>query len=247
MSPDNRTHRGAHPEDHTLFAPDQLERLRLATLELSWLLSRGYQLNSSLKLVGDRHSLRERQRLALSRTACPDHLLQLRDAKQIPLEAVHNQVIVIDGFNLIITLEAALSRGVLLLCQDGCIRDLSSVHGSYRSVIETESAIAIVGQMLALVQPAQVIWYLDKPISNSGRLAQKIRTTAEENAWNWEVEVVFNPDRMIIESGTIALSSDSLVLDGSFRWVNFVSAWIAQHHPDTWIVNLRNEELRMKN
>ena len=62
MSPDTRHHRGAHPADPKLFGPDQLRKLRRAVTELSWLLSRGYNMTSSLKLVGDRHGLRERQR-----------------------------------------------------------------------------------------------------------------------------------------------------------------------------------------
>ena len=52
MSPDRRRHRGAHPEDARLFEPSRLEGLRVAVSELSWLLSRGYQTKSALKLVG---------------------------------------------------------------------------------------------------------------------------------------------------------------------------------------------------
>jgi len=69
MSPDTRRHRGAHPADKELFGPAQLVKLRVAVNELGWLLSRGYNMTSSLKLVGDRHGLRERQRVAVSRCA----------------------------------------------------------------------------------------------------------------------------------------------------------------------------------
>src|SRR5256885_8530001 len=47
----------------------------------SWLLSRGYQPKSALKLVGDRHSLRERQRLAVGRAACSDESRERRHAR----------------------------------------------------------------------------------------------------------------------------------------------------------------------
>ena len=65
--PDTRQHRGAHPSDIKLFDASKLSLLRTATSELSWLLSRGYAITSALKLVGDRHGLNKRQRLALSR------------------------------------------------------------------------------------------------------------------------------------------------------------------------------------
>ena len=55
--PDKRKHRGPHPEDRQLFSPQQLNGLQSATRDLNWLLSRGYAVNSSLKLVGDRYQL----------------------------------------------------------------------------------------------------------------------------------------------------------------------------------------------
>ena len=67
----------------------------------------------------------------------------------VSVEQMHGEQVVIDGFNLLITLEAALSGGLVLLCRDGCLRDLSSVHGSYRSVQETERAINLIGTTLA--------------------------------------------------------------------------------------------------
>ena len=92
--------------------------------ELYWLLCRGYKMTSSLKLVGDRHGLRERQRLAVSRSACSDEDRQRRIEHRIAVEELKNQQLVVDGFNLIITIEAALSGGPLLVGIDDCIRDL---------------------------------------------------------------------------------------------------------------------------
>src|SRR5215216_7654206 len=99
MSPDTRRHRGAHPADLELFAPEQLGKLRQSVSELSWLLSRGYNMSSAVKLVGDRHGLRERQRLAVSRCACSDQDRQRRKEHWVPLEQLRNQQVIIDGFN----------------------------------------------------------------------------------------------------------------------------------------------------
>src|SRR5205807_9495166 len=38
--------------------------------------------------------------------------------------------------------------GILMLGRDRCVRDLSSVHGSYRSVDETDRAIELIGATL---------------------------------------------------------------------------------------------------
>src|SRR3989440_8681210 len=102
MSPDRRKHRGAHPEDARLFDDARLASLRAATVEMSWLLSRGYQPKSALKLVGDRHNLRDRQRLAVGRAACSDESRERRRASCLSAQEIERADLVVDGFNLII-------------------------------------------------------------------------------------------------------------------------------------------------
>jgi hypothetical protein len=238
LSPDRRRHRGAHPEDARLFADEQLAALRVAAAELSWLLGRGYQPKSALKLVGDRHSLRERQRMAVSRAACSDSSRERRQASRLDEREIEGAELIVDGFNLVITLEAALGGGVLILCRDGCVRDLSSVHGSYRAVEETERAVLLAGEALERSRPASALWLLDKPVSNSGRLAERVRRIALERGWPWMVEVEFNPDRAIVNSGRVAVTSDSNVLEGVARWLNLSRLVIEQLVPRPRLIDL---------
>jgi hypothetical protein len=238
MSPDIRQHRGAHPADRKLFAAEQLPTLRTAVSELSWLLSHGYTPKASLKLVGDRHHLAERQRLGVSRAACADKSVELRTANRLEVKRIASSDLIIDGFNLIISVEAALSGGLLMLCRDGCIRDLSSVHGSYRSVTETNAAISLIGEAIEGLKPKSVEWVLDRPVSNSGRLAKRIREMAAERAWPWQVEIVFNPDTRIISADKIAITSDSSILDRAARWVNFNRYLVESRLRNCWLVNV---------
>ena len=241
MSPDRRRHRGAHPEDARLFDESWLAALRVATRELSWLLGRGYQPKSALKLVGDRHNLRERQRLAVARAACSDESRARRLRSCVEAETAEGASLVVDGFNLVITLEAALSGGVLVLGRDGCVRDLSSVHGSYRAVEETERAVLLAGEVLASLGPASVLWLFDSPVSNSGRLAARVRAIARGRGWPWDVEVDFNPDRRIAGSDRVAVTSDSNVLDGAGRWLNLGRLVVERHIRDSWMIDLSGD------
>jgi len=238
MSPDIRQHRGAHPEDRKLFADDQLTALRTATTELSWLLTHGYAIKGALKLVGDRHALTDRQRLAVSRAACSDQSKTHRLSSRVGMESLRGEEVIIDGFNLIITIEAALSGGVLLSCRDGCIRDLSSVHGSYRSVNETADAIIMIGEVLANAGAKSAAWILDKPISNSGRLAQRIRELAANRSWAWTVDLAFNPDAELIRSKSMVISSDGPLLDRVLRWSNLAGLMIEKRVADAWLIDL---------
>ena len=195
-------------------------------------------MTSSLKLVGDRHGLRERQRLAVSRAACSAQDRQRRKEYCVSIEQLRAQPVIIDGFNLIITIEAALSGGPLFIGVDDCIRDLSSVHGSYRSVDETDHAISLIGDALQTLAPSSVLWLLDRPVSNSGRLSAKIADLALRNAWPWSVEVIFNPDSAIISSPAIAITSDSSILDRVSRWSDLKSH-LLQSIPNAWLLDFR--------
>ncbi len=42
VMPDSRRNRGPGPEDEVLFSPENVQRMRQAVAELSWLLTRGY-------------------------------------------------------------------------------------------------------------------------------------------------------------------------------------------------------------
>src|SRR5690606_16406078 len=104
-----------------LFALRHLDRLRAATADLSWLLSRGYNASSALKLVGDRYALAQRQRQAVSRAACSDEARLRRGKKRVDGSDVGE--LWIDGFNVLLTLEVALGRGPLFVTRDECLRD----------------------------------------------------------------------------------------------------------------------------
>ncbi len=136
-----------------------------------------------------------------------------------------------------------MSGGLLIRARDLCIRDLSSVHGSYRSVDETERAINLIGEVLESIKPESVRWLLDRPVSNSGRLAQRINAVAEERGWPWTVETVFNPDKLIQSSSSVAVTSDSTILDNVSEWINLNHHLVTRYLSDSWLIDLSYEEL----
>src|SRR5206468_10760748 len=126
--PDSRSHRGPDPRDAEAFGPAAIGPLRQAVAELSWLLERGYATTSALKLVGDRYALTERQRAAVRRCACSDSALSRRSRHRAGPDQTRGQVVELDGFNVLTTVEAALGGAVVLRGRDGCDRDLAGVH-----------------------------------------------------------------------------------------------------------------------
>lgn len=221
-----------------LFAPQQIPRLRAATAELSWLLGREYAEKSALKLVGDHHQLAERQRRAVMRAACTEAARQARRARQVQLEDLRGQRLAIDGYNVLTSVEAALAAGALFVGHDGCLRDVASMHGSFRRVAETEPALRLVGECLERCAPAAVVWYLDKPVGNSGRLKKTIVDLAAAHGWRWTVQVVASPDAALASCGDVVATADSAVLDRCGRWVNLARHVIQRSVPHAWIIDL---------
>ena len=233
--------RGPQPQDGRLFGESMHAALRRAVADLSWLSSRGYVLNSSLKLVGDRHDLVGRQRLAVQRAACSDDELAGRRARRTTVDQVRGQRVAIDGFNLIIIVESALAGGVLIRGRDGALRDLASVHGTYRRAEHTHAAIAAVAEALDDAGLSEVHWYLDQPVSNSGRLAQWLREVAKQAGRRWEVELVRDPDRVLVHGDRTVISSDGWVISRAQRWLDFATRVFEKARIEPWIVDLGDE------
>jgi len=231
-------HRGANPQDANCFATEQLGRLKTAVVELSWLVNRGYAMSASCTLVGDHYQLTSRQREALARVICAEEQVVLRQEKRLPLSVLKNKTLVIDGFNLLITIETALGGGVIFKSLDGCCRDLSSVYGSYRIVAETRQAIELIGKTLEMAAPAKVLWLFDRPVSNSGRVAGLVREIAQEHNWPFEAELTDHTDALITKSEHIVITCDSAILERIGHWCNLACETITQQIPDAWIVDL---------
>jgi hypothetical protein len=222
--PDTRSHRGPDPRDDPAFDASTWPALRGAVADLSWLLGRGYAPASSLKLVGDHRSLTSRQRLAVLRGACSDAARDRRLRHQVTAEALRDRALVVDGFNVLTTIEAALGGALILRGRDGVDRDLAGLHGTYRKVEETLPAIRLVGGLLAGLGVSRSLWLLDRPVSNSGRLRALILQQAEEQGWTCDVELPLDPDPLLSASDEIVATADSVVLDRCRRWFNLARA-----------------------
>lgn len=227
--------RGPHPDDPGLFAAARLPALRAAADDLGWLRGRGYAEAAALALVGDRYQLPARARTAVGRIAASPDAAAARQARRLPLDGLAGRALVIDGFNVLVTCEAALAGGVVLVGRDGAWRDLGSVHGSYRAVDATPRALAAIAQVLGAAAPARVTWYLDRPVSSSGELAGQIRAVAA--AWTVELVNVADPE-LVRDPANVVASSDAWVLDRAGAWIDLPAATLAALGAPPWLVEL---------
>ena len=230
----NPRNRGKNSNDDALFSSDKIQqKLKEAVIDMHYLLSKGYAEKSSLQLVGNRYRLNVRQQQAVQGMSASEQQIEQRKSTCIPFENIGKEPIIIDGFNLLIILESALSGAYLFIGLDNAYRDLSGVHGTYKRVQQTENALLTVGNLL---KDNPVIWVFDQPVSNSGRLKTLLRELAEEHSFKWEIILDHNPDKLLAKSNHIVVSSDAWILDRVERWVNLGAYIIEQYKDETNVV-----------
>ena len=222
--------RGHSPNDQKEFAGKSVDILLKAGQDLQYLLNRGYHIKGASTFVGNHYLLSERQRLALVRAISSEESIKMRRNKEI--ESISpGSVVNIDGFNTIITLEVALSDSLLLKCMDGTIRDLAALRGTYRLIDKTETAIILIGKVLEENKAGKAIFYLDAPVSNSGRLKQKIIELLSQFTFEVEVEVIHNVDAVLAKLDNV-ITSDAIILDKCAGWINLNARIIKKFHGD---------------
>jgi hypothetical protein len=236
-----QSHRGAGPKDERLFGVGAWPALRLAMNDLCWLLNRGYASRSTVELVGNRHSLTSRQRLAITRCACTKEENQRREARRIEPDRLREEELWLDGYNVLTLLEAALAGGIVLLGRDGCCRDVAGIHRRYRKVQETIPALQLIGELTADWGVSRCQWLLDKPVSNSGRLNTLILEAAADAGCVWQVVLAPDPDRLLAQTDHIVATSDSVILDRCQRWFNLARLAIARRIPHARLVDLSSD------
>ncbi|MBL0738183.1 DUF434 domain-containing protein [Flavobacterium sp. GN10] len=225
----NLKNRGKEASDDDLFGTEKIQlKLKEAVTDLSYFLSRGYGEKATLALVGNRYRLNSRQQQAVRGMSASQSQIEDRQSKEIQSSDLEGKEIAIDGFNALILLESILSNAYVFKGQDGFIRDLSSVHGTYKRVQQTSQAIEMIADFYKKEKIKTMYWFFDKPVSNSGRLKKMIEEIAIENQYDWQVELVYNPDKVIAESNWIAVTSDAWILDHASSNFNLMKYILSQ-------------------
>ena len=225
--------RGYVDKDEELFGGSQRAKILSAANDARWLMNRGYSAESAITFTSNHYLLTSRQRMAIFRSILNDEDKTTRLKKEILKPGTE---VLIDGLNIIITLETALSHSLVLRGDDGVLRDVAGLHGTYRIIDKTAKTIELILQTLSNLDVRYATFILDKPVSNSGSLKQLIL----EISRNFNLEVVaeldMNPDQIFVDKENV-ISSDGPVILKSSSWFNLNSMIVRDMIPDTWVFN----------
>ena len=220
--------RGYVPEDERSFSPEGVKLMQTASAHVFYLINEGYDLKQAAAFVGNHLQLSERQRMAVMRSLATREQLDAREKKRISPGSVAGRELWIDGFNTVITLEVMQVGSVLFRGMDGCIRDLASLRGTYRTIPETERAVRVLTEQLLEAKAGLSHILLDRPVSNSGRLKTLIARIAEETSCDLDIQIIDDVDRILWQK-EYAVTSDAIILDHCSSWVNLLAECIKKH------------------
>jgi len=190
----------------------RIDVLREARKDLKFLLNRGYRKSSALKLVGDRYQLNKAERSILFRSVLSDKEAVIIRSKRIDAEKLRGREVLIDGFNVLNTVEAMLRGETLILCDDGVLRDFSEVHSKYKLSGLTERALTEVLSFLKKLEVARAELLYESQISRSGEIAGLTRRMMKAFGIEGDARTIRTVDSILSRSQKIVATSDSAIL-----------------------------------
>jgi hypothetical protein len=193
--------------------------LEEAKRDFRYLLDHGYPRTGALTFVGNHYLLDQMQRNYLNRTVFSQEKMETRKNKLILLSDVKDKNVLIDGYNVLITVESIfnLEEEFMVSCDDGVTRDIKAVFGKYKKNQNTEVALNSIISLLKHFKPKNVLFLYDSPVSLSGELAKTTQELLKSLGVHGDAQTTENVDselvNLSIEMEGIVATSDGIIMD----------------------------------
>jgi hypothetical protein len=191
------------------------EKLIMAARDIRYLLDKGYPKGSAVRFVSDHYGLEKSRRYILSRNVLAPEIASARRMKSVPCSKIRERHILIDGYNVLITIESYLKGEDMWIGDDGFIRDN---RGVFRSHVNDSATLRSVELMLFVLRRSAVgdtTVLLDEQMSMSRQLAQVIRQKMAEAGVNGRVLTSASTDHdlKLARGNTIVATADGVIID----------------------------------
>ena len=204
------------------------DRVKNAIRDYRYLLNRGYPRSASLNLVSARYMLSREERMLLYRCVHPDREAKLVRAKLVEPPEIEGQPLIVDGYNVVLTIRAWVKGDSVYLCDDGVVRDLSGVHGKVRYDDAFQKALEEMLYSASLLKPGRLEVFYDKQVSKSGELAATTRRLLSDLGLEGVAATSDRNDTRIIGAPGVVSSSDIVILTQVSRIFDLAGYTIAR-------------------
>jgi hypothetical protein len=154
-------------------------------------------------------------RYVLARVISSSKSAKARKAKAVPVQALRDADVIIDGYNVLITVESLLAGRPVYLSDDGFLRDTFGIFNRYRPAELTDDALAAIFDLLVAAAPARIAFLLDQQMSRSGELAARIRALMADRQLPGTTCTAKDADHRLKTFTGIVASADGCIIDSA--------------------------------
>lgn len=199
--------------------PDPREKLLKPARDIRSILRWGYPKFATIRFVAEHSQLSVEERHILTRVIMPPDKVISRIRKKIACHSISNRDLLLDGYNVLLSVDSLLKNEPMWFCDDGYIRDTRYYFSKKNQAEDLEEALDSVLEFLSEASPKSATFLLDSQISRSGELAGFIRRKLEKYGIPGEAYTTKTADFDLKTGGgnpeknLIVATSDGIVID----------------------------------
>ncbi|KAF5420063.1 MAG: hypothetical protein C5S44_09440 [Candidatus Methanocomedens sp.] len=199
-----------------------------AVTDIKYLLDRGYPRKGAITFVCNHYRLDIKWRYVFTRVVFGRDTIQNRREKTVKCEDLDGEVVLVDGYNVLIGVESALKGEPVYLCDDGFLRDIRGVFRNYRCSGLTERAMNEILVVLTDFAPFRVEFLFDSQISKSGEMARWVETKLKDVGLSGIARTSRHVDHDLKQSNGIIATADGSIIDEVPKAVNIQACVLEQ-------------------
>jgi hypothetical protein len=216
------------------------ENFKYARRDYLFLLEKKYPQKGIIKLIGDRYALSGTERTMLYRGLTTKENIAHRKQKKAYVKELRGSELVIDGYNVMITIGNYLNGNAVFVSSDGYLRDAAEMHGKVFRKVLMENVLNILLDDIIYLRIKKCRVFFDQPVSRSGELAIRVSMLMKEKGIIGEAMTADSPDYKLKQAskGLIA-TSDSSIIDNSQVKVFDLARHVIHHNFKPKFLDLR--------
>ena len=199
-----------------------------AVTDIRYLLDRGYPGKGAITFVCNHYRLDIKWRYVFTRVVFGRDTIKSRREKTVKCEDLEGEVVLVDGYNVLIGVESALKGEPVYLCDDGFLRDTRGVFRNYRCSGQTTKAMDEILGALRGVAPFRVEFLFDSQISKSKEMARWVEKKLKDVGLEGGAGTSRHVDHDLKQSNGIIATSDGSIIDEVAKAVNIQACVLEQ-------------------
>jgi hypothetical protein len=191
-----------------------------AITDIRYLLDRGYPGKGAITFVCNHYCLDIKWRYIFTRVVFDKDTIKSRREKTVKCEDLKEEVVLVDGYNVLIGVESALKGEPVYLCDDGFFRDIRGLFRNYRCSGLTERAINEILGVFTGFTPSNVEFFFDSQISKSGEMSRWVDMKLKDAGLTGGARTSRHVDYDLKQSNGIIATADGSIIDEVAKAVN---------------------------